>query len=149
LLEQFGGAFRQALDDDFNTPAAIAQLQVLRGEMNRLLETGLSKQACESAREEFRSFGRVLGLLQSSFREWEFGIVVRPDTADVVVVGEEVKLRRSKESLTDEEIERQVAERNEARRRKNFKKADDIRAELVSFGITIEDRPDGTSRWKR
>ncbi len=149
LLEQFGGAFRQALDDDFNTPAAIAQLQVLRGEMNRLLETGLSKEACESAREEFRSFGRMLGLLQLSFREWEFGIVVRPHTADVVVVGEEVKLRLSKESLTDEEIERQVAERNEARRRKDFKKADDIRAELASFGITIEDRPDGTSRWKR
>jgi cysteinyl-tRNA synthetase len=84
-----------------------------------------------------------------SFREWEFGIVVRPHTADVVVVGEEVKVRLSEESLTDEEIERQVAERNEARRRKDFKKADDIRAELASVGITIEDRPDGTSRWKR
>jgi cysteinyl-tRNA synthetase len=149
VLDRFGEAFRQAMDDDFNTPAAIAQLQLLRGELNRLLEAGLSKRASDSASEAFRSFGRVLGLLQLSFREWEFGIVVRPHTADVVVVGEEVKVRLSEESLTDEEIERQVAERNEARRRKDFKKADDIRAELASFGITIEDRPDGTSRWKR
>ncbi|MEA3509540.1 MAG: DALR domain-containing protein, partial [candidate division NC10 bacterium] len=149
VLDRFGEAFRQAMDDDFNTPAAIAQLQLLRGELNRLLEAGLSKRASDSASEAFRSFGQVLGLFHLSFRDWEFGIVHVRHVRDAVAVEEEVKVRLSEESLTDEEIERQVAERNEARRRKNFKKADDIRAELVSFGITIEDRPDGTSRWKR
>ncbi len=149
LRERFGEAFRQAMDDDFNTPAAIAQLQVLRAEVNKLLETGLSKQACENAREEFRSLGQVLGLFQLSYREWKFGIVVQPQTADTRIRGGEPEVRLSKESLTDEEIERQVAERTEARRRKDFKKADEIRAELESFRITIEDRPDGTSRWKR
>ncbi|MEE8151427.1 MAG: cysteine--tRNA ligase, partial [candidate division NC10 bacterium] len=71
LFERLGEAFRQAMDDDFNTPAAFAQLQLLRGELNRLLETGLSKQAREQAREAFRSLGQVLGLCQLSFREWE------------------------------------------------------------------------------
>jgi cysteinyl-tRNA synthetase len=134
VLDRFGEAFRQAMDDDFNTPAAIAQLQVLRAEVNKLMETGLSKQACENAREEFRSLGRVLGLLQLDWREW-FGTVVQPQTADGVITGEEVTVR--------------LVERTEARRRKDFKKADEIRTELESLGITIEDRPDGTSRWKR
>jgi cysteinyl-tRNA synthetase len=41
-------------------------------------------------------------------------------------------------------------ERNEARKQKNFKKADEIRQFLKeSHGITIEDKPDGTSRWYR
>lgn len=145
VLERFAEAFRQAMDDDFNTPAAIAQLQVLRAEVNKLLETGLSRQACAQARQNFRSLGQVLGLFQLSYREWEFGIVVRDD----VCVREEVKVTLSEESLTDEEIEQKLAQRNEARRRKDFAKADEIRAELGSLGITIEDRPDGTSRWKR
>jgi cysteinyl-tRNA synthetase len=51
--------------------------------------------------------------------------------------------------LSDNEIETRIAERIEAKRRKDFKRADEIRAELHSFGIIIEDKPDGTSRWKR
>lgn len=149
VLERFGEAFRQAMDDDFNTPAAIAQLQVLRGEVNRLLESGLSKEACNQARETFRSLGHVLGLFQLSFREWAFGVEVRPGTAELVIVGEKADVRVNKQSLTDAEIEQKLDERNEARRRKDFAAADTIRAELASFGITIEDRPDGTSRWKR
>jgi cysteinyl-tRNA synthetase len=53
------------------------------------------------------------------------------------------------EDMSKAEIDAKVAERDEARRHKDFKKADQIRAELSSLGITIEDRPDGTSRWKR
>ncbi|MFQ5802321.1 MAG: cysteine--tRNA ligase [Candidatus Methylomirabilales bacterium] len=149
VLDRSGEAFRQGMDDDFNTPAAIAELQVLRGETNKLLEAGLSKRASDNAREAFRSLGQVLGLFQLSFREWEFGIVVQVPTADVVDVGEEVKVRLSKESLTDEEIEQKLAQRNEARQQKDFEAADKIRAALTKKGITIEDRPDGTSRWKR
>lgn len=149
LMERYEAAFRQAMDDDFNTPAAIAQLQLLRGEINKLTEGGLSKRAREQARETFRSLGQVLGLCQLSFREWEFGIEIRPGTAELVTVGEKVDVRVSKQSLTDGEIEQKLAKRNEARRQKDFATADAIRAELASLGITIEDRPDGSSRWKR
>jgi cysteinyl-tRNA synthetase len=51
--------------------------------------------------------------------------------------------------MTDVAIEAKVAERNEARKQKDFKKADEIRQFLASHGIVIEDKPDGTSRWKR
>ena len=50
-------------------------------------------------------------------------------------------------SVTD--IEQRLAERNEARRRRDFRKADEIGAFLSPRGISIEDKPDGTTRWKR
>jgi cysteinyl-tRNA synthetase len=141
LLERLGEGFRQAMDDDFSTPGAIAQFQLLRGELNRLIDAGLSRRSGEQAREHFRSFGQVLGLFQLS--RWDFSIVV-PSGA-LGLTGESPRVT----TLTDEEIEQKLAERNEARRRKDFETADRIREELGSCGITIEDRPDGTSRWKR
>ena len=54
-----------------------------------------------------------------------------------------------KKRFTDEQIAHKLKERHEARKQKDFKKADQIRLLLASDGIAIEDRPDGTSRWKR
>lgn len=124
-------AFRTAMDDDFNTPMAIAALQGLRSDVNKLLADGLSKHARSTARETFRSLGGVLGLFQLD--QWVFNVEAggaHPLTSEV-------------------EIEKQIAERAEAKKRKDFKRADAIRAELAAQGIIIEDKPDGTSRWKR
>jgi cysteinyl-tRNA synthetase len=54
-----------------------------------------------------------------------------------------------RERLPDVEIEAKIAERAEAKKKKDFDRADEIRRELKNQGITIEDKPDGTSRWKR
>jgi cysteinyl-tRNA synthetase len=51
-------------------------------------------------------------------------------------------------ALTDAEIDTRVAERNAARKARNFARADEIRAELLEKGIVIEDTRDGV-RWKR
>ncbi len=143
-------AFRRMMDDDFNTAAAIAQCQLLRGEVNRLLETGLSARARAQAREAFRSLGRVLDLFQLSVKEWEFKELEFRARPDDRTQGSRLDRERPEPPpFTDEQIERQLAERNEARRRKDFARADAIRTELSAHGITIEDRPDGTSRWKR
>jgi cysteinyl-tRNA synthetase len=133
-------SFQQGMDDDFNSPAALAAFQNFRGEVNRLLESGLSREGCLAAREVFRSIGRVLGLFQLS--KWQFNPI------DRLTVGSEEK-DKVRSVMTDTDIEAKLAERNDARRLRNFKRADEIRRELASFGITIEDRPDGTSRWKR
>ncbi|HET7853938.1 MAG TPA: DALR domain-containing protein, partial [Candidatus Methylomirabilis sp.] len=138
--------FRQAMGDDFSTPGAIAQFQLLRGELNRLIDAGLSRRSREQAREHFRSFGQVLGLFQSSWREWEFSQIIVVPSGALGLTGESAQVLTT---LTDEEIEQKLAQRNEARRRKDFETADRIREELTSFGISIEDRPDGSSRWKR
>ena len=170
-MERLGDVFRQAMDDDFDTSSAIAAFQHLRGELNSLLGIGLSGQAREEARKAFRHFGQVLGLFQLSVQDWEFGDLCPPPNTWSMPI-QMLPLPRKKKwdprygvtitqpvmpptipsnirTLTDEQVERKLADRDEARRKKDFAKADEIRAELDLFGITIEDRTDGTSRWKR
>jgi cysteinyl-tRNA synthetase len=157
-------AFSEAMDDDFNTPMAIAALQKLRNEINKSLEQGLSTESKNFAREQFRSLGKIFGLFQ--LHSWRFNPAkLLVDVADVISVSEDTTTRIRKKDhpaygtqlyepplpLKDEDdrIQRMVDERNEARKQKNFKKADEIRRYLASHGIIIEDKPDGTSRWKR
>jgi cysteinyl-tRNA synthetase len=140
LLDRVEESFRRAMDDDFNTPVAIAEFQGLRGELNKLLETGLSRTACEKACETFRRVGLVLGIFQLPAQDWQFNLSMgaAQRVASDIAAG-----------LSDAAIEDLIRQRNEARKKKDFAKADAIRAELAAQGIIIEDRPDGTSRWKR
>ena len=161
VIEELKNGFCQAMDDDFNTPAAIAALHRLRGEINRLPESGLSRQVREKTVKAFRKHGTVFGLFQIRVKDWEFYVPTGwmgqgmqtsfPSQPKEWRPTSGVTITEPPLPLIDEEkeIQRKVDERNEARRRKDFKRADEIRAELASFGITIEDRPDGTSRWKR
>ena len=55
----------------------------------------------------------------------------------------------SKASIDDSEIERLIEERQQARARKDWRRADAIRQELAERGIAIEDRADGSTTWKR
>jgi cysteinyl-tRNA synthetase len=143
-LERLERGFREAMDDDCNTPAAIAQFQLARAEVNGCLTAGLSRRAAAAAREVFRRVGRVLGLFQVPVKDWEFKeLRFRAAGADREGGG------TGTAGLADAEVERLLAERNEARSARNFTRADEIRAALTARGITIEDRPDGTSRWKR
>ena len=132
VIERTRFAFEQAMDDDFNTPVAVAEFQGLRSEVNKMLETGLSTKARDQARQTFRLLGSVMGLFQ--LEQWQFNV----DLSDIGVKG-----------LTDGKIEQLKDERNEARARKDFARADEIRKTLAEEGITLEDRPDGTTRWKR
>jgi len=124
-------SFRKAMDNDFNTPVAVAELQRLRSDVNKLLDIGLSTRGRQQARQAFRMLGGVLGLFQLDL--WEYGM----------------NLRSGQYQISGEEIDSKLVERNEARKQKDFKKADEIRQFLASHGIVIEDKPDGTSRWKR
>jgi cysteinyl-tRNA synthetase len=124
-------AFKKAMDNDLNTPMAVAELQKLRNEINKLIDRGLSTEARQRALRQFRRLGDVLRLFQ--LEKWDYGIL--PATGQLV--------------LTGQEIEARLSERIEARKRKDFAKADEIRKSLAAQGIIIEDKPDGTSRWKR
>ncbi len=147
-IERLKEEFSLAMDDDFNTSAALAAFQRLRGETNKLLESGLSKEMRREVLHTFQSYGRTLGLFQVPAKEWKF----RQDV-NVMVTGAEVRVTTGtvsvKVGLPDAEIERLIVERNEARKQKNFSRADEIRQTLAEKGITLEDRPDGTTRWKR
>jgi cysteinyl-tRNA synthetase len=153
VIERCRVAFREALNDDFNTSVAIAELQRMKGDVNKLLGLGLSTEARKIAREEFRSLGNNLGLFQLD--KWQFvgSIVVTPGVASLtlttfaptIMVGQVLP----EIELSEEQIEQQISERLDAKKKKNFTQADEIRKSLASRGIVIEDKPDGTSRWKR
>ncbi len=142
-LDRLEGGFRQVMEDDFNTPGALAQFQSFRGDANRLLKAGLSLSSGRKVREAFTVTGRVLNLFQLSDDDWEFN----PRRGVRSSVGDDHSPAR--DPLPDQEIDRLLAERVQARRDKDFGRADTIRQELAEHGITIEDRPDGTTRWKR
>jgi cysteinyl-tRNA synthetase len=136
-IERCRVTFREAMDDDFNTPVAIAELQRFKSEVNKLLGQGLSTEARNIAREEFRSLGSNLGLFQLD--NWTF--VGRPTGVRMVLDKDD--------QLSEEQINQLVEKRLDARKKENFAKADEIRQFLASHGIIVEDKPDGTTRWNR
>jgi cysteinyl-tRNA synthetase len=111
--------FIESMDDDFNTASAIAALFDIVREFNVSLNENSSKEAVKKTKELVLELGGVLGLF-SKFQP----------------------------ALLDEEIERMIKERQEARKAKNYALADKIRDELKARGIIIEDTPTGT-RWRR
>jgi cysteinyl-tRNA synthetase len=112
--------FRAAMDDDFNTPEAVAVLFELANDVNR---TGAA-----AAAGLLRQLGSVLGLLG------------RP--AEVFLQGGPAG------EWTTDRIEAAIAARNAARKGRNFAEADRIRKELLDAGVALEDSPQGTS-WRR
>jgi cysteinyl-tRNA synthetase len=143
-------AFRMGMDDDLNTPVVLAELQRFRSELNKLINGGLSTEARSAARGEFRFLGSILGLFQIEHDKWQFNPVLKKKVlGEVGFIGLKEERARVESILPDTEVQLKVDERNEARKQKDFKKADEIRQFLASRGIVIEDKPDGTSRWKR
>ena len=130
-IKDFPSRFQEAMDDDFNTPQALSLLFELAREINRLKgkEPRVPREVAEGVKGAILKVSEVLGLLSEEPREFF----------------EASKRRRLQEvPLSEEEIERLIVERAEARRRKDWEKADQIRDYLASFGIILEDTPQGT-----
>jgi len=155
IIDRARLAYRQKLDDDLSTPMALAVLQNMRTNVNKRLERWPSTESRNRVRAAFREFGAVLGLFQLEPHQWQFS-PSRAEAGDVVSVSEHVSVEIREaasiekiEKLSDAEIESKIVERLQARKDKDFAKADEIRKSLAAQGIIIEDKPDGTSRWKR
>lgn len=121
--EPHGSRFREALDDDFNTPGAVAVLFDLANEVNRSHSVPLTRQ--------LRALGGLLGLLGR-------------DSETFLQAG----IGSPAGQISDAEIVALIAERDEARRRRDFRRADEIRARLLSQGVALEDGASGTT-WRR
>ena len=120
--ESNGRRFREAMDNDFNTPEAVAVLFDLANEINRVHSPTLARQ--------LRALGGLLGLLGRRSEEFL--------RAEAGPGG----------GISDAQIAALIVERDEARRARNFRRADEIRDELLRKGIGLEDGPQGTT-WRR
>jgi len=117
--------FLSAMDNDFNTPEAIATLFSIAREVNKVLsaQNSISRHAKKYIIGVFRELGRILGILQK-------------------------EPKKSEELPLNDLIQLLVEVRDQLRRKKQYDLADKIRENLKNLGIVLEDTATGT-RWKR
>lgn len=121
-LEAIEAAYHSKMSDDFNTPDAITAVFELVNEANLYLQQEVAEApVLEMMLTKLRRFDEVLGLLP---------------------------LKQAEQGLLDEEIDRLIEERRQAREGKNWTRADEIRDLLAEQGIVLEDTPQGI-RWRR
>jgi cysteinyl-tRNA synthetase len=113
--------FIEAMDDDLNTADAISVLFDMVREINTSINAAsmVSRETIDYSSSLLRELGGVLGILQ-----------------------------KQKEGSLDSEIEELINQRQQARKDKNWKLADEIRDKLKNMGIILEDTPQGV-KWKK
>jgi len=116
-------SFKAAMDDDFNTPEALAVLFDLANEVN--------KTKSSATAELLKGLAGLVGLLQRDPDEYLQGQINANASSD--------------ETLNVDQL---IIQRNEAKQSKNFAEADRIRKQLADAGIVLEDSPQGTT-WRR
>ena len=109
-------AFIDAMDDDLNTADAISAVFELVTAINTAVKDGASKEFAQKSLDTLMELANVLGLLQQTFEE---------------------------EVVIDDELQALIDERQEARKTKNFARADEIRDELKARGLMLKDTPQG------
>lgn len=118
-VEHVQAGFEEAMDDDLNISGALGKIFDFVKDVNReMTKHKLSYEDGRNVLDTMDRFDTVLGVLKR----------------DVTTI--------------DERIEKLIGERETARREKNWSRSDEIREELQSIGIILEDTPDGT-KWKR
>ncbi|MDQ2086433.1 cysteine--tRNA ligase [Herbivorax sp. ANBcel31] len=113
-FESLKDKFIKAMDDDLNTADAIAAIFDMVKEINSSINSNSSREIIEAAYSHLNELGKVLGI----------GL-------------------KKKEKSIDGEIQELIEKRQQARKEKNWGKADEIRDKLKSMGITLEDTPQG------
>jgi cysteinyl-tRNA synthetase len=117
------------MDDDFNTPEAMAVIQGVAKELNQA-KAASQAAVVSSAATTLKCLGGILGILQKDPQGY-------------------LKRGAAEGTLTDSRIEELMAERQAARAGKNFGESDRIRAQLSAAGVLLEDKPGGKTEWRR
>ncbi len=127
LAESYVERFKEAMDDDFNTPVAISVLFDLARELNKSKANSANNQSMAATLKHLAS---VLGLLQDDSETFL--------KADVCHDG-----------LSEDDINQLIQKRLDAKQNKDWIQADQIRDQLKTQGIVLEDAPGGKTTWRR
>jgi len=157
-------AFEDAMDDNLNTAEALGAVFAMVRDANTAMDHGEFRAGDRAAfLDTLERWDRIFAVLEDTdygeLRQFGFAKeareFVKPKTeagalegTGARTMGNGHRIGLQVESLTDEEIERCIAERNEMRRKSNFARADEIRQNLQKAGVILEDSKVGT-RWKR
>ena len=137
-VAEVGSRLAAALDDDLNTPVALAVTAEFLKQVNELAEGAKTKKgtvaraAVEAATRGFATLGRVLGLGEDD---------------PAALLGRIRARRAARMGLREQDIEQKIEERMQARRERDFARADAIRDEIAARGIELMDGADGTT-WR-
>ncbi len=134
--EPYAQRFSAALNDDFNTPLAVAVLFDLATVINTHADAVLARQ--------LKGLAKVLGLLERSPSDF-----LQHDPAQASRQIHAQAEHAALHSLSVEDIEARIRQRSEARKARRFQEADAIRDALLKAGIVLEDAPDGRCEWRR
>jgi cysteinyl-tRNA synthetase len=124
-IEKLRAEFVEAMDEDFNTPRALAALFDSSREINRFLgeQKQVSTELLKGIYDGFLELGRVLGLFQKE------------------------RSKKVSEKLVNDLVNLLVELRENSRRKGDFELSDEIRAKLMELGVVVEDTSEG-STWK-
>ena len=117
------------MDDDVNTPEAIAVLQGLARELNSARAASETHKARLLA-GELRALAGVLGILRIPPEQW-------------------FRAGAPAGGLSDADIDTRIAARAAAKKARNWPESDRIRDELAAAGVILEDKPGGVTTWRR
>jgi cysteinyl-tRNA synthetase len=148
--------FAAAMDDDFNTPIAVAELQSLARELNSAKAAGQVELAAVRA-AELVALGARLGVLQLDPEAFlrkraakQVAATQGEHAATAALAGAEARAAAGVvATLSDTDIERLIDERAAARKAKDFRESDRIRDQLAASGVLLEDQPGGRTLWRR
>jgi cysteinyl-tRNA synthetase len=126
--------FAAGLADDLNTAVALAAVFDLVRDMNTAMDRG-----------EFRQQDALRVMAAMEKFDVVLGVLVDDDGEKMRRLGHQAEGA----AIADQEIEKLIEERKAAKKRRDFKRADEIRQELAQSGIILEDSKDGRVRWKR
>ncbi|QFT54554.1 cysteine--tRNA ligase [Microbulbifer sp. THAF38] len=118
-------AFIKALEDDLNTPIAISELHQIARDLNKAEDADKAR-----LKGLLLAAGEMLGILQQDPEAWF------------------KQARGGEETISAEEIEALIEERVQSKKNRDFARADEIREELKSKGVVLEDSREGT-KWRR
>jgi cysteinyl-tRNA synthetase len=125
-----------ALDDDFNTPEALARMFEIVRQFNLLVRTPKQTPEKKSVALAFTAFMRKWGDVMALFQESPHDFLRFLDDRLL-----------EKKTLKRDEIDKMVSDRSDARAKKDFNRADELRAQLTALGISVHDNSSG-SDWE-